>query len=52
LASGKIYVLNIGTSAVTAYPPLGNSTGILNEAPVALISGPKTQLRDPVAMTV
>jgi len=51
-ASGKIYVLNIGTSAVTAYPPLGNSTGILNEAPVALISGPKTQLRDPVAMTV
>ncbi len=51
-ASGNIYVLNIGTSAVTVYPPLGNGSGILNEAPVAVISGPKTQLRDPVAMTV
>ncbi|HLI82174.1 MAG TPA: hypothetical protein VKV03_19435 [Candidatus Binataceae bacterium] len=51
-ASGKIYVLNSGTSAVTVYPPLGSSAGISNETPVAVIGSPKTLLRDPVAIAV
>jgi hypothetical protein len=50
--SGEIYVLNTGTSSVTKYPSSGNGSGIQNEAPIGRISGPKTQLRDPIAMTV
>ncbi len=51
-ASGKIYALNTGTTAITVYPPLANGAAILNEPPVAVIRGSKTQLRDPVAMAV
>jgi hypothetical protein len=46
-ASGKIYVLNGGEypkSSITVYPPLGTSTGILNEAPIVTIAGSKTLL--------
>src|SRR5579862_2930480 len=46
-ASGKIYVLNDPfTSAVgiNVYPALGASTGIVNEAPVAVIAGSNTLL--------
>lgn len=38
--------------SITVYPPLGTSTGILNEAPVAAIAGSNTQLEDLVAIVV
>jgi len=48
-ASGKIYVLNGATNlpGVNVYPPLGSSTGILNEAPIASIAGSQTLLDYP-----
>jgi len=49
-ASGKIYVLNRADNrkgSIKVYPPLGTSTGILNEAPIADIAGSKTRLDDP-----
>jgi sugar lactone lactonase YvrE len=50
-ASGKIYVLNTGTSNITVYAPLA-STGIVNEAPVANISGTNTALNRPASIAV
>jgi sugar lactone lactonase YvrE len=46
-SAGKIYVVNAaggsdGLGSVTVYPPLGSSTGTLNEAPSATISGSNT----------
>ena len=46
-ASGKLYVLNTPTypkGVITVYPPLASATGIINEAPIAIIAGAKTQL--------
>ena len=47
-SSGKIYVTNAGSdpsgSSVTVYPPQAGSTGTLNEAPIAMISGANTGL--------
>jgi sugar lactone lactonase YvrE len=51
-ASGKSYVLNTGISAINAYPALGAGTGILNEPPVATISGSETMLASPAAIAV
>lgn len=53
-ASGKIYVLNSGEypKGIAVYPPLGTSSGILDEAPVAAIAGAKTLLDDPAAIAV
>jgi len=47
-----IYVLNCGCSgpspgpSITVYPPIGSSTGTLNELPVATIAGPNTELQN------
>ncbi len=46
-SSGKIYVADYGATSVFAYPPLGSSTGLLNEAPTATISGSNTGLETP-----
>jgi sugar lactone lactonase YvrE len=49
-ASGKIYVVSTPKyprGFIAVYPPLGNNTGILNEAPIAVIAGPKTLLKSP-----
>ena len=47
-SSGKIYVtncrLNGSTSAVLVYAALGSSNGLLNEAPIATITGSNTGL--------
>lgn len=45
-SSGNIYVANFGGTdgSITVYPPLGSSTGSLNEAPTATIAGPNTGL--------
>jgi len=45
-AAEKIYVVNAGTprDSITVYPPLAASTGVLNEAPSAVITGSKTLL--------
>jgi sugar lactone lactonase YvrE len=64
-ASGNIYVANAGPpsallvggeqpflGSITVYPPLGNSTGILNEAPSATISGDATRLSEPEALAL
>jgi sugar lactone lactonase YvrE len=54
-AAGKIYVLNSAEypkGSITVYPPLATGTGILNEAPVALIAGSKTLLDDPTGIAV
>ena len=47
-SSGNIYVPDSGAESVFVYPPLGSSTGLLNEAPSTTISGPLTQLGDPL----
>ena len=46
-SSGNIYVTNVNSPSVTVYPPLGSSTGLLNEAPTATISGSSTGLASP-----
>ncbi len=52
-SSRNVYVADAGSpsygipSSVFAYPPLGSSTGVLNEAPSATISGPLTELYGP-----
>ena len=43
-SSGNIYVADAGTASVFTYPALGSSTGLLNEFPIATISGPLTEL--------
>lgn len=50
----KIYVLNAAENfqSINAYPPLGTSTGILNEAPVARIAGSKTLLNYPYGIAL
>ncbi len=51
-SSGNIYVADIGATSVFVYPPLGSSTGPLNEAPIATISGSSTGLFDPIGIAV
>jgi len=51
-SSGKIYVADEVATSVFVYPALGSSTGMLNEAPSATISGSNTGLRDPVGITL
>jgi sugar lactone lactonase YvrE len=46
-SSGDIYVADAFAVSVFAYPALGSSTGRLNEAPIATVSGPLTQLGEP-----
>jgi hypothetical protein len=54
-SSGKVYVtgFNVNTSAysVFIFPPLGSSTGLLNETP-ATIGGSKTGLFDPTGIAL
>jgi sugar lactone lactonase YvrE len=53
-SSANIYVANPAgaASSVFIFPPLGSSTGLLNEAPTATISGNKTTLSEPIAVAV
>ncbi len=54
-ASGKIYVLNsmnYSNGSITVYPPLDAGTGILNEAPIAVIAGSKTRLDNAAGITL
>ncbi|MGA8791861.1 choice-of-anchor D domain-containing protein [Candidatus Binatus sp.] len=49
-SSDNIYVAGDNVSNVASvftYPPLGSSTGLLNEVPTATISGPLTELSEP-----
>ena len=45
--SGNIYVADALALSVFVYPALGNSLGLPNEAPLATISGPATDLSYP-----
>ncbi len=51
-SSGKIYVANGGGIGVRVYPALGSSTGTLNEAPIATISGIDTGLSGPIGIAL
>ncbi len=51
-SSGNIYVADLEASSVLVYPPLGSSTGLLNESPTATISGFKTLLSLPSGIAV
>ncbi len=54
-ADEKIYVLNsteYPNGDITVYPPLGNRTGTINEAPTATIAGSKTVLDEPTAIAL
>jgi tripartite motif-containing protein 71 len=51
-SSGNIYVADLSSRSVFVYPRLGNSTGALNEAPIAAISGSSTGLSDPRGIAV
>ena len=48
----NIYVANAGAPGVFVYPPLGSSAGLLNEAPIATISGSNTGLSYPQGIAV
>src|ERR1039457_2701034 len=48
----NIYVANAGAPGVFVYPPLGSSAGLLNEAPIATISGSNTGLSYPRGIAV
>ena len=48
----KIYVADFSANSVFTYPALGSSTGLLNEAPTATISGPLTELGEPQFIAV
>ena len=50
-ASGTIYVVE-GTDALFVFPPLGSSTGLLNEAPTATIEGGLTTLVGPLGVAL
>ncbi len=47
-STGNIYVSDLAADSVFVYPPLGSITGLLNEAPSTTISGPLTQLGEPL----
>src|SRR5208282_4694779 len=51
-SSGYIYVVDQFYPAVFVYLPLGSSTGLLNEAPTAVIYGSNTDLFYPVGITL
>ena len=51
-ASGTIYVANGFTDALFVFPPLGSSTGLLNEAPTATIEGDLTTLVGPLGVAL
>jgi len=48
----NIYVANAGAPGVSVYQPLGSSTGLLNETPIATISGSNTGLLYPQGIAV
>ncbi len=56
--NGNIYVLNSATAAITVYASFGvfdtgsGPTPPLNQAPMAVIAGPKTKLKQPIAIAV
>ena len=50
-SSGNVYVTN-AYRAVTVFPPLGTSTGNLNEAPIVTIEGSSTGLSAPYGIMV
>ncbi|HTT76261.1 MAG TPA: hypothetical protein VMF50_09830, partial [Candidatus Binataceae bacterium] len=54
-AAGRLYVVNSANypkGAINVYPPPGAQTGVINEAPTAIIAGDKTGLNDPSAVAV
>ena len=51
-AAGTIYAANEFGNSITVYPPLGNSTGTLDEAPLATISGQTTELVAPTSIAL
>ncbi len=51
-SSGNIYVVDTGAVSVFVYPALGSSTGALNEAPTATISGGNTGLDYPTSIVL
>jgi len=51
-SSRNIYVADNFADSVFVYPPLGSSTGTLNEAPIATISGLATGLSAPTGIAL
>ena len=51
-SSRNIYVADPGNESVFVYPALGSSTGLLNELPIATISGANTGLNLPGGMAL
>jgi len=51
-SSGNIYVADLGAFSVLVYPPLGSSTGLVNESPTATIGGSNTGLSLPLGIAV
>jgi hypothetical protein len=51
-SSGKIYVADGDDESVLIYSALGSRTGLLNEAPIATISGSNTGLGGPYGIAV
>jgi hypothetical protein len=56
-STGNVYVANLvgganNIGSITVYPPLGSSTGTLNEAPIVTITGNTTELFDPTGIAI
>jgi hypothetical protein len=47
-SSSNIYVADSRAASVFAYPAVGSSTGTINESPMSTISGPSTELAEPL----
>ena len=47
-SSSNIYVADSRAAGVFAYPAVGSSTGTINDSPMSTISGPLTELAEPV----
>ena len=47
-SSSNIYVADSSAASVFAYPAVGSSTGTINDSPMSTISGPLTELAEPL----
>jgi sugar lactone lactonase YvrE len=51
-STANIYVDDLFAIDVYVYPPLGTSTGVLDESPSAIIGGPQTELGEPLFIAI
>ena len=51
-SSSNIYVADSSAASVFAYPAVGSSSGTINDSPMSTISGPLTELAEPLFVAI